>query len=589
MMADLYRFIEKLHRARIESIDSNPVFLRIPAYLTSEKARLTKPEGFPDEDLWKDMVYHFVSFVVAETVDNDKGVAYLLSDYLKKSFGDYYKLLVDQLLKHKVIKLKKQAVIGVNAKGYVLFKKPKRFELRMVELKSEKQIRRAKKQLRDIAGHQKKLYLSKKELIYQLYQPQFQIDQKEVQGYLDKFYNVAKKLLTLRLEHAENKGEAELALEKLDEVIKLALKNVRKFNDVKNLSSNVPSVQRRGLRLHTKVSTLMSGLRNFLTYEGENQLVYLDIKNSQPFHMLFLLQKKFWSRSKSIRKQDLSLKVIDEKLYKQIVTGEEGRYNALIRSLEPLGSTVKNPVLLRKSMIYGGGYSAKYFAHLVATGKLYEFISKEFKSGLHGGSKRVTLMDRESAKQAFITMLNSDDTKKNSPSSHLMSQFKSLFPVVAEVISFLKSKSNRNLAFLLQAIEAEFIIHRISLPLLKLHPEIPIYTIHDGIITTKQHAYTLLNWLRMVYSEALGIEPEVKIEELRPDIAFAGLRKYRDKKVIKILTDAIKGDAVLRPTQEELFNDLLQNLSTMKSEEGVQLRLSDESPFAYVDYSFLLP
>ena len=127
MMADLYRFIEKLHRARIESIDSNPVFLRIPAYLTSEKARLTKPERFPDEDLWKDMVYHFVSFVVGETVDNDKDVAYLLSDYLKKYFGDSYKLLVDQLLEHKVIKLKKQAVIGVNAKGYVLFKKPKRF------------------------------------------------------------------------------------------------------------------------------------------------------------------------------------------------------------------------------------------------------------------------------------------------------------------------------------------------------------------------------------------------------------------------------------------------------------------------------
>jgi hypothetical protein len=588
MMADLYRFIDKLHRAQIESIDSNPVFLRIPAYLTSEKARLTKPEGFLDEDLWKDMVYHFVSFVVGETVDNDKDVAYLLSNYLKKYFGDSYKLLVDQLLEHKVIKLKKQAVIGVNANGYVLFKKPKRFELRMVELKSKKQIRRAKKQLRDIAGHQKKLYLSKKELIYQLYQPQFQIDQKEVQGYLDKFYNVAKKLLTLRLEHAENKGEAELAFEKLDEVIKLALKNVSKFNDVKNLSSNVPSVQRRGLRLHTKVSSLMSVLRNFLTYEGENQLVYLDIKNSQPFHMLFLLQKKFWSRSKSLRKQDLSLKIVDEKLYKLIVA-EEGRYNVLIRSLEPLGSTVKNPVLPRKSMIYGGGYSAKYFAHLVATGKLYEFISKEFKSGLHAGSKRATLMDRESAKQAFIQMLYSDDTKKNSPSSHLMSQFKSLFPVVAEVISFLKSKTNRNLAFLLQAIEAEFIIHRISLPLLKSHPEIPIYTIHDGIITTKQHAHTLLNWLRMVYSEALGIEPEVKIEELRPDIAFAGLRKYRDKKVIKILTDAIKGDAVLRPTQEELFNDLLQNLSTMKSEEGELLRLSDESPFAYVDYSFLLP
>jgi len=589
MMADLYRFIEKLHRARIESIDSNPVFLRIPAYLTSEKARLTKPERFPDEDLWKDMVYHFVSFVVGETVDNDKDVAYLLSDYLKKYFGDSYKLLVDQLLEHKVIKLKKQAVIGVNANGYVLFKKPKRFELRMVELKSKKQIRRAKKQLRDIAGHQKKMYLSKKELIYQLYQPQFQIDEKEAYRYIDKFSNVAMKLLTLRLEHAENKGEVKLAFKRLDEVIKLALKSVRKFNDVKNLSSNVPSVQRRGLRLHTKVSTLMSGLRNFLTFEGENQLVYLDIKNSQPFHMLFLLQKKFWSRSKSLRKQDLSLKVIDEKLYKQLVTGEEGRYNALIRSLEPLGSTVKNPVLPRKSMIYGGGYSAKYFAHLVATGKLYEFISKEFKSGLHAGSKRVTLMDRESAKQAFITMLNSDDTKKNSPSSHLMSQFKSLFPVVAEVISFLKSKTNRNLAFLLQAIEAEFIIHRISLPLLKSHPEIPIYTIHDGIITTKQHADTLLNWLRMVYSEALGIEPEVKIEELRPDIAFAGLRKYRDKKVIKILTEAIKGDAVLRPTQEELFIDLLQNLSTMKSDEGEQLRLSDESPFAYVDYSFLLP
>ena len=104
MMADLYRFIDKLHRAQIESIDSNPVFLRIPAYLTSEKARLTKPEVFLDEDLWKDMVYHFVSFVVGETVDNDKGVAYLLSGYLKKYFGDSYKLLVDQLIEHKVIK-----------------------------------------------------------------------------------------------------------------------------------------------------------------------------------------------------------------------------------------------------------------------------------------------------------------------------------------------------------------------------------------------------------------------------------------------------------------------------------------------------
>jgi hypothetical protein len=112
-------------------------------------------------------------------------------------------------------------------------------------------------------------------------------------------------------------------------------------------------------RLYSRLSFLMSPLRNFLTYDGE-PLISLDLKNSQPMHMLFLLKPDFWYKTESPK----ALHKLNGDLYKHLY--ETGALSNILMFLQKPKT--------RASI----EFPFANFELLVQTGKLYKFIANHF-------------------------------------------------------------------------------------------------------------------------------------------------------------------------------------------------------------------
>jgi hypothetical protein len=69
-----------------------------------------------------------------------------------------------------------------------------------------------------------------------------------------------------------------------------------------------------------------------------------------------------------------------------------------------------------------------------------------------------------------------------------------------------------------------------------LNPDIPLFTIHDGILTTHQYQDVVNTAIKEAYKESIGILPEVKIEYLNQSNAYKELDQYSFKKIDKLLT-----------------------------------------------------
>lgn len=91
--------------------------------------------------------------------------------------------------------------------------------------------------------------------------------------------------------------------------------------------------------------------------------------------------------------------------------------------------------------------------------------------------------------------------------------FESLFPNVYKIISMIKLKCHPTLAVILQNLEADLILNQTCKIISEKNPEIPLYTLHDSIITTEENVEFVQNEMISVLSQNLGISPSIKVEE----------------------------------------------------------------------------
>jgi len=234
-------------------------------------------------------------------------------------------------------------------------------------------------------------------------------------------------------------------------------------------------------RLHTNLTNMPSKFRPYLTYYGET-IQSLDIKNSQPYFMVLLLENlenskirgiisKVFSSNISMMMQKLqqttSSKVFQEEfkpIKEAVLSGQF--YEFLI----PLFPDIKPFKVVSDS----NGELIEYYRHRFfnSSTNLMEFC--EFK-GKRNLMKRLTL-------QILYTPLTR-------PSKEYKI-FKQHFPLLCECIEVFKTATNEKDSFklfpnLLQQIESDCVIDTISKQLCKMHPQMPIWTIHDSFCTTQ--------------------------------------------------------------------------------------------------------
>jgi len=252
-----------------------------------------------------------------------------------------------------------------------------------------------------------------------------------------------------------------------------------------------------GNRLHTNLTNLPKGLRQFITYDG-HQLVSVDIKNSQPYMSLPLLGKEFW-QSKDLPEKP-TLKRISRETYRETRKNKTERHNTIM-----FIDSSKTLVQL--------DFQKQEFIKNVANGTFYEYLVDVFenKEGLKLGNTPEE--KRSKVKKMVLTLLFDDDSKGYNKQANSASQiFKKAFPTVAQVFGYVKRSSHRNLAMILQRIESYLLLDRVCSRIAKERPWIPIFTIHDAIITTEGNEDFVQQVMKEELEKSIGKAPKFSTE-----------------------------------------------------------------------------
>jgi len=224
-------------------------------------------------------------------------------------------------------------------------------------------------------------------------------------------------------------------------------------------------------RLHTNITNLPKELRQFIiASKGQKLIANIDIKNSQPYFstLIFTDPQKIAEYAKG-----------------------------------------KNLHMILKTLQAQLNEDVKQYINLVCEGKFYEYLVTEF-------DKRGLNFDRDQVKKSVMLILFDANC-------HMFKErkiFAELFPTVHATFNLIRGNSKgdhftsfKRFSILLQAIEAHTVLNIIHRRIIKEHPDIITFTVHDSILTTSAPEL-----IRDIMTEELtkfcGRKPILKIEKL---------------------------------------------------------------------------
>jgi len=238
-------------------------------------------------------------------------------------------------------------------------------------------------------------------------------------------------------------------------------------------------------RLHTYLTQLKSELRKFITYKGK-RLCAIDITNSQPYLLLSLLDKKIFIRnnmSERIASSNPTIESQDKTIHIMLGVLVDGVSN-------------EEDVNLFKEIVSSGNFYEKFGEILIENNEIEELDDP---SELRKMVKEITFSTLFS-ENSLIRYLNS------------IKIFQRTFPNVYEVIKSIKENHHPTLAVTLQNLEADLVLHKACKIISEKKPDVPIFTLHDSIITTEENIEFVQSVLKNVLKENIGIAPNLKIE-----------------------------------------------------------------------------
>ncbi|RRB06835.1 hypothetical protein [Larkinella rosea] len=297
------------------------------------------------------------------------------------------------------------------------------------------------------------------------------------------------------------------------------------------------SIDNNGHRLHTTLTNLNKALRQFLSYQGE-KLVAFDLSNSQPFLAQVLFNKSFYEPTEDCLTLTLSsLPKETQQLINENLKARIGEYilsntktsKYSINSSTPLSTcplmcgnlefndqadgrveVVREAEDFQIKLLQNQELE-KYLSFLNG-GLFYEQLGKEISQRTGRGYR-----DRDQLKQVISTVLFSSNDEKFPPIVNRKRVFKEVFPWIAGLFELLKSDDHRTLALLLQTIESEIFLNRIAGRISQEMPEVPLFSLHDSLVTTGENEGYLSQVMKEEIERAIGAVPDLKREEWSTD------------------------------------------------------------------------
>lgn len=115
----------------------------------------------------------------------------------------------------------------------------------------------------------------------------------------------------------------------------------------------------------------------------------------------------------------------------------------------------------------------------------------------------------------FLTLFSKNSFYSH-PDAAMKRFFNDTFPSVYRIFSLIKAEGHQRLPIILQLVESEIMLNRVAREISKSNPHLPIYTIHDSIVTFEEQADFVQGVLKNEFNFAIGLMPSLSIERWVP-------------------------------------------------------------------------
>lgn len=288
-----------------------------------------------------------------------------------------------------------------------------------------------------------------------------------------------------------------------------SLKKDKRIYAIKSIYNKDWCYSREGKdnRLHSILTSLPKDLRGYIRYNNE-ELVSLDIKNSQPFIYSAILNQ--------INKTNPDINLMNSFINDYY---NKNSYNKVY--ISTMSDHINNNINIEElqsfiTQVLDGTFYEEYADILFNDKLLYVNIEKQYlftepiinKKGICKTYK-IFESKREAAK--FITL----KTLFSSERYHhpIIKVFEKYYPEVFKMSQIIKKGKDKNFfPILLQNIEADCVLDYCTKKIADEYQEMPLFTIHDSVITTRQYQTTLEDEFNRYLGLYFGLNPKIKAE-----------------------------------------------------------------------------
>ena len=259
-------------------------------------------------------------------------------------------------------------------------------------------------------------------------------------------------------------------------------------------------------RLHSILTNLPKDIRCFLRYK-ESSLVSLDIKSSQPYMLSGILSLMFIERDV-------------DKIIQCIRSMIDRRYRNKISH----ATTIMIQEIMREQDMRG----IIEFINLISKGDIYEYIGQNLSPGFKDEIETpLGITDkfykeklgykvqehfstiRDYCKKVMLEYLYCSPSNKE---KRYLEVRRILPAVISEVADKLKEEDKNAFPVFLQNAESYLILDYITKKISVAYPEIPLYTIHDSIVTTLGYVDYVEAQLKEDLVDFFGLRPKIERE-----------------------------------------------------------------------------
>ncbi len=484
------------------------------------------PENLKGEarEKFHDRIVYFLHIIVArlntkkvfeEYLNN--GYVRLMKKYLRQIMGNQTKDIIDILSIKKIITVDLDYEIGEYSMGYILTDKYLKAKPKKVQLISYEVFKVYKRKLEEQRKLQKKLSSKIPQVIVQLSKP-WSIDlPKAVKWTImfeSMFYN---QINESKIIPAENKLEAINKYKQYYQFIRRQLVRIEQGN------VSDYTIDEKAGRLHTIFTGLPRPLKNFLRYQVDQSLACIDIKNSQPFLLGYMMTLRFWkttqeSRASDRAREELTLMKVGKEVYNKIMDKYDKK-----RARAAIIMMLETPETIDRSEFPG-----IHLQCLCSEGKFYEYIMDKF-NGIYlaGGIDRFGT--RNETKREVMRIMYFDTRKEKAPFYAPFKQFAQLFPIESKIMRLIKSCGFREFPILLQRIESKLMLEKVGE---KIPKHIPFLTVHDSIIIPEIEVPATIKLIESEFKFYLDLTPKISEPDvLNTDKGFEALDSYVKEKL----------------------------------------------------------